>query len=267
MTVLTDTQNPVPLSSPRRRALYWRLIALLLIVIVVLGIANLAILGLRTLDRPGQPAPKALLYASTFDAYNEEWDQFIGQMSAQIANHSLVIKVDTAHDGIYSALNHDFGDFDVRVNARRLVSEDPNASIGLLFRYQDRNDFYMFVITNDSYCVERHQGGKVDKLSACHHSSAVLPGLNTVNQMRVVGQGGHFKFYVNDQQLLLCPKGSDKFSTWIGSDQDQCASNNKQTSNELVDNTFDYGKIGVGVRTEATPGIQVAFNNVLVYGP
>lgn len=260
MTVPTDKQQ----SPPRPRALFWRLIALILIVIVVLGITNLAIIGIRALDRPDRPAPKVLLYASTFDAYNQEWDQFEGQMSAKIASSSLTIKVDTPQDGTYSVLNHDFSDFDIRVNTRRITANDPYNEIWLMFRYRDKDNFYTFKIVADgSYCVERRQGGKTEILSACHPSPAVFSGLTLVNQMRVVGVSDHFWFYVNDQPLLLCPKGSDKFSTWNG---DKCLSNNKQTSYELIDPGLDYGKIGLGVRVR-TPGIQVTFNNLLVYGP
>jgi hypothetical protein len=241
----------------RQRSFFWRTLTLILIIVCVFSAANVVILGIEMLDRPGRPAPGELLYASTFDAYNQEWSQFQGQMSSQIVDGSLVIKVDAVQDGTYSVLNHDFSDFDARVDARRISAEDPYNEIGLLFRYHDRDNYYMFKLVGDgSYCVERHQGGKVESLSACHPSPAVLPGLNAVNQIRVVAQGNRFRFYVNDQALILCPKGSDKYSTWSGND---CLSNNKKTSPILVDDAFDYGKIGVG--------IQVAFDNVLVSGP
>ena len=248
----------------RQRSFFWRTLTLILIIVSLFSVANVVILGIETLDRPERPVPGELLYASTFDAFNQEWSQFEGQMSSQIVDGSLVIKVDAAQDGTYSVLNHDFSDFDVRVDARRISAEDPYNEIGLMFRYHDRDNYYMFKIVGDgSYCVERHQGGKIESLSACHPSPAVLPGLNAVNQIRVVGQGNRFQFTINDQALILCPKGSDKFSTWSG---DDCLSNNKKTSPILVDDTFDYGKIGVGVRVRA-PGIQVAFDNVLVSGP
>jgi hypothetical protein len=248
----------------RPRSLFWRTFTLILIIVSLFSVVNVVILGIETLDRPGRPAPGELLYASTFDAYNQEWSQFPGQMSSQIVDGSLVIKVDAAQNGAYSVLDHDFSDFDVRIDAKRVAANDPYNEIGLLFRYRDRDNYYMFKILGDgSYCVERWSGGKLEILSACHPSPAVLPGLNAVNQIRVVGRGNRFQFYVNDQALILCPKGSDKYSTWSG---DQCLSNNKKTSPMLIDDTFDYGKIGVGVRVR-TPGIQVAFDNVLVCGP
>jgi len=237
----------------------------MLIVIVLLGLTNLAILGIRSLDRPSRPNPGQLLYASTFDAYNEEWSQFEGQMSSEITDGSLVITIGAAGDGAYSVLNHDFSDFDVRVDARRLAANDEYDEIGLLFRYLDVKNYYMFMIRGDgAYRVQRVKDGTIQVLSEWHVSPTILTGLNTVNQVRVVGRGGAFQFYANDQQLILCPSGPQKQkSTWSG---DQCLSNNKETSPRLLDDTFDYGKIGVGVFSNE-PGIQVAFDNILVYGP
>jgi hypothetical protein len=251
--------------EPQRRSPFLRLAILLLIVIVLLGLTNLLIIGVRMLDRPGRPSSGQLLYATTFDAYNEEWAQFEGQMSSQIAKGSLVIAIGASRDGAYSWLNHDFSDFDVRVDAKRLAATDEYDEIGLLFRYLDPKNYYMFKIRGDSaYRVERVKDGTLQVLSEWHASPAVLTGLNTINQLRVIGRDGAFQFFANDQQLILCPSGPQKQkSTWNG---EQCLSNNKETSTRLLDDTFDYGKIGVGVFSNS-PGIEAAFDNVLVYGP
>jgi hypothetical protein len=251
--------------EPQRRSLFTRFAILLLIVVVLLALTNLAIFGVRALDRPGRPNPGQLLYASTFDAYNEEWSQFDGQMSSQIVDGSLVLTIGAARDGAYSVLNHDFSDFDVRVDARRLAATDEYDEVGLLFRYLDVKNYYMFKIRGDgAYRVQQVKDGAIQVLSEWHASPAVLTGLNNVNQLRVVGRSGAFQFYVNDQQLILCPSGPQKQkSTWNG---EQCMSNNKETSSRLLDDSFGYGNIGVGVFS-STPGVQVAFDNVLVYGP
>ncbi len=251
--------------EPQRRSLFVRFAILLLIVIVLLGLANLAIFGIRLLDRPGRPSAGQLLYASTFDAYNEEWTQFEGQMASQMVDGSLVISINAPQDGAFSVLNHDFSDFDVRADAKRLAASDEYNEIGLLFRYLDPKNYYIFKIRGDgAYRVERVKDGAIQVLSEWHVSPLVLTGLNTVNQLRVVGRDGAFQFFVNSQQVTLCPSGPQKQkSTWNG---EQCMSNNKKTSLLLLDDTFDYGKIGLGVFANA-PGIQVAFDNVLVYGP
>jgi hypothetical protein len=251
--------------EPRKLSLFARMFIILLVIIALLGLVNLALYGLKALDRPARPRTGQLLYASTFDAFNEEWSQFQGQMSSQIEDGRLKIAINASRDGAFSVLNHDFSDFDVRVNATRLTAPDDYNELGVLFRYHDPADYYIFKIRGDGYYrVERRKEGQTEILSEWHASPAVLIGVNAVNQLRVVGKGDSFQFYVNDQPLILCPAGPQKLkSTWSG---DQCLSNNKETSARLLDESFDFGKIGVGVRADV-PGVQVAFDDVLVYGP
>ena len=123
----------------------------------------------------------------------------------------------------------------------------------------------MLAIRGDgAYSVERHKDGQIEILSQYHASPAVLTGLNVVNKLQVLAEGDHFKFSINGQPLTLCPAGpGTQKSTWNG---DQCLSNNGQTATELVDGTISSGKIGPGVRV-SDPGLDVAFNDVLIYAP
>ncbi len=253
-----------PPTAPARTSIFRKAALLVAIAIVALDLGNLALLALKSLDRPQSAASGTLLYATSFDAYNEEWSQFEGQMSSRIGNGSLRVEIDTPGDGAYSVLNHDIADFDMRVNASQITSTDDLNQFGVLFGYQDVNNYYIFKITGDgNYLVDRVKDGKTQTLSPRHPSAAILAGTDQVNQLRVIGKGSHFQFFVNDQPLTLCLKGSDKQPTWAG---DQCISNNKQTSSELVDSTFTYGKVGVGVYA-FTAGEVVGFDNVLIYAP
>jgi hypothetical protein len=250
---------------PQRQSLFTRLLILLIIVIVLLGATNLAMIGVRALDRPAQPQSGQLLYASTFDTYNQEWTQFESQMTAKIADGTLQIAINKSRDGAFSILDHEFADFDLRVNAVRVAVTDEYHEFGVLFRYVDTKNYYIFKIRGDGfYRVERVKDGQTDTLSEWHASPAILSGTDRINQLQIVGQGANFKFSVNDQPLTLCPSGPGKQkSTWSG---EQCLSNNKQTSPTLADDSFAFGKIGVGVRVDVS-GTAVAFDNVLVYGP
>ena len=251
-------------AEPRKLSTFARVFLFLLVIVALLGLVNLALYGLKTLDRPVKAVTGQLLYATTFDSYNDEWSQFQGQMSSQIADGTLKIAINASRDGAFSVLNHDFSNFDVRVNATRLAATDEYNELGVLFRYHDPDNYYMFKIRGDGYYrVERRKDKVTDILSEWHASPAILSGVNWMNQLRVVGKEGSFQFYVNDQPLILCPAGPQKLkSTWNG---EQCLSNNKQTSFRILDDTFDFGKIGVGVRADV-PGVQVAFDNVLVFG-
>src|SRR5689334_1855816 len=100
---LTSTSIPEPEAQPRqhttRRSWLRRLGLLAAILIILLDLANLTILGLKALDRPGAAPSGALLYATTFDAYNDEWQQFDGQLSAKVSDGSLHIKIGAAGQG------------------------------------------------------------------------------------------------------------------------------------------------------------------------
>jgi hypothetical protein len=262
-------------APPKRRSLFTRLLLLLIVVIVLLGATNLAMIGVRALDRPAQPASGQLLYASTFDAYNENWYQYESQVTAKIADSQLRLSVDKSNDGIFSVLDYDFSDIDVRVNTYWIAAPSANNSVGVLFRLVDSENYYFFKIVDTfkpdygtgGYCVERVKEGKREELSQCHPSSAILIGPNTVNQLRIVAKGRSFQFFVNDILLPLCPKLPQyKLSTWAGPQSDRCVSNDGPTTSTLIDEVFEHGKIALGLYA-SSPGTAVAFDNVLVYGP
>lgn len=265
---MTQTEAVPAAQTParRKRSLFVWLVIILVVLLAIMIAANLLLRQLVVWDHPGANPSGTLLYASSFENADKEWSQYQGQTSAEIKDGSLHIAIDAAHKGVYSVLGYNFSDFDVRMNATRLTAVDEYNELGLLFRYRDSDNYYILLIGGDgTYKVERSRDGKVEALSESHASPVVLPGLNVVNQLRVVGQGSHFKFYVNDQQLTLCPSGPGTAkSTWTS--DGGCMSNNGKTADELVDDSFDEGQIGAGVRVEV-PGIDVAFDNVLVYAP
>lgn len=241
----------------------WLLIGLLAVIALLL-LVNAGIFIVTKLDRPKVAASGALLYASDFGSASDEWYQYQSLDSAQVTSGGLHIVLGDAK-GMYSPLRFDFGDFDVRANATRLQSPDPYDQSALIFRYQDPSNFYALLIRGDgSYSVERHKDDQIDVISQFHALSAILTGPGMTNLLRVVGKGNHYKFYVNDQLLTLCPSGPGKAkSTWNG---DQCLSNNRQTVTEWVDDALSDGKIAVGARANA-PGVEIAFNDILVYAP
>jgi hypothetical protein len=253
----------------RRRASLWTWLFLLLLVsLVILGVVNLAILGVKAVSRPGKPVSGDLIYATTFDGPNPEWDQRTqGQDRYEITNHMLRLTIDK---GAFSPLDLPLTDFDLRINALRIAQDDDSNEMGVLFHLQDAQHYYMFRIRGDgAYRVELCQdcvGNPVNVLSEWQKSPAILAGVNQTNTLRIVVKGDQFQFYVNDQLLLLCPKGSDRRSTWTGLDTGQCLSNGGKTVDTLVDSTLSDGKIGLGVTTDSTE-VQIGFTNMLIYGP
>lgn len=236
-------------------------------VILILAAVNLALYILRASDRPASPTPGELVYTTTFDAFNEQWAQFPGQITAEIANGQLTITNDSNGGGAYSDLERSFSDFDLRVDVTWVDSHSQADQIGVLFRYQDRDNYYVFKIRSDgAYRVEMLKDGQLDPVSQWQISPHIYTALNTVNQLRVVGKGQTFTFYANDRQLPLCLKGNDRRSTWTSLTSGECLSNNRQISESYNDISFAFGRIALGAVADQ-PGLKVTFDNVLVLGP
>lgn len=242
-------------------------LGVLLILIVLLALANLGMLAAKALAKPARPISGQLLYATAFDNSDDpDWFQYTSALTAKISDGEMRLSVDSVKQGTYSDLNFVFNDFDIRVVAHQLSGDDPQNELGVLFHYQDIKNFYMFSLSADgAYRIFRVvNGGKPEDLSPRQITPFAATGLNHINDLRIVGNGDHFKFYINDQLLALCLKGNDKRATWNDDHSGQCASNNKQTTQELIDTTFPDGKLGLGVFENGSP-VTVAFDNLVVY--
>jgi hypothetical protein len=262
LSIQAQAPTQAKLPSARQRI---SLLAILIGIAVIMAAFNLVVAGVKLLFKPAHPASGALLYATMFQNPNDtDWYQYQGTSSVQITNGSLNVNVDELSNSIFSPLNYLFNDFDARVVVRQLNGDDPYSEYGILFRYQDSKNYYMFKIRGDvAYHVERTLNGQTIDLSAPHTAPSFAPGANHVNDLHVVANGNQFRFYLNDQPLILCPKGSDKFSTWNG---ERCLSNGGQTSDTLIDTTFSDGEIGLGLY-ENESAVQVAFTNLTIYSP
>ena len=252
------------LSKPpvRRR---FPLLRILIGLALLAAVVNLIIAGGQALIRPTSGAPGTLLYATQFqDSADSDWYQYKSASNAQISNSKLLLSMDVRSQGIFSPLNFLLADFDVRVVSQQISGDDPFSLYGILFRYQNPNNYYIFYLESDgAYSVARVLNGDKVDLSARHPLPGAVLGPNHYNDLRVVGSGNQFRFYLNGQLLTLCPKGNDKRATWNG---DQCVSNGGQTSQILTDATFSNGKIGLGLY-ENDQAVAVAFSNFLIYSP
>ncbi len=239
----------------------WGVAALLLVINGVLWALN------RAADSVPTGPTGALFYVTTFDAYNDQWAQFPGQLRATIEDGSglLVLSMDDARAGTFSELSRPFGDFDASVDAGFFTPSE-FGQVGLLFRFQDRNNYLIFKVRGDgAYRVERVVGGEVEVLSEWQIAPQLTPGGDV--RLRVVGKGEVFTFALNGQPVLLCPKGTDRRSTWAGLRSGQCVSNGGQTAESLrVAGVALTGKIGLGGVSEEA-GLQVAFDNLVVLAP
>ncbi len=214
--------------------------------------------------RPGQ-----LLYVSTFDAFNEDWQLYAGELAAQIVDTgidpALQIVVDAPQQGAFTLLDQVFGDFDVIVETTQVGGPDDNG-FGVVFRHQDNNNYYAFLISGDGYYqVIRRLNGFDVELSDWAPAPAIMQGQAT-NTIRIIGQGDAFTFLINDVAVPLC------LTIWNPAVPGECQTQQGQWSTEavvwtLVDASFAYGRIGFAARSFDQQGVRVNFDNIIVCGP
>ncbi|MBN1967708.1 MAG: hypothetical protein JW910_23835 [Anaerolineae bacterium] len=209
------------------------------------------------------PRPGQLLYVTTFDAFNEDWEQFEGRLAAQVVgegqNPALQLTIDNVQDGAFTVAEPVFSDFDLVVEVTQVAGPDNNG-FGVLFRYQDTRNYYVFYISGDGwYSLEQRIDGVAEVLSDWSQSAAIRQGQAT-NTLRVVARGQTFSFFVNDEPLLLCP------TLWNPANPSECMQG--EASPELTVTSLPaQGRIGLGARTFDQSGVVIAFDNMLVCGP
>jgi hypothetical protein len=245
--------------------------------IIVTILTALILVGCSTnvpIPRPGQ-----LLYVTTFDSFNEDWQLYEGELAARIvtegSNPVLQIAVDSVQDGAFTTMKRVFSDFDVIVDLTQVAGpEDQDApGFGLLFRHKNNDNFYAFLISGDGYYqVRRRLDGVDEELSDWAPTSAILQGSEAINHIRVIGQGDTFAFFINDVQMPLC------LTIWNPLVPGECqvpaadpaAAPVWSTDGvvmQLVDGSIKQGRIGLGARSFAQAGVRVDFDNLLVCGP
>jgi hypothetical protein len=260
-------------------------IGLWLVVMIGLG----AVLGVLTdwlYEIPvAKPEPGQLLYATSFDAFNDEWDLYPGRDSAQIVGagdlttdgtdgpvmpltgNVLAIKYGSglSDQVVWSTLNRKFSDFDLRVTAELIDGPVDQNQYGVIFRYRDPQNFYVFRITSDGYyLLAKVENGIQDKVSDWGQMDAIRQGSATANEVRVIARGDAFTFFVNGQTVPLCLKGENRFSMWQG--PGVCVQGGELTT-VYRDSTFKQGRIALTAGTIDGSDVEVAFDDLIIVGP
>lgn len=202
-----------------------------------------------------------LLYVASFSGFADEWEQAPGRNSAEILDDKLIISLGVEDAGIYAPAKPYFDNFDVTVTASTIDGPLDNG-FGLIFREQDRDNHYVFLISADGYYrVERVQDGQREELSTWIDTPIINQGLGAENTIRVLAQGDRLQFFINNEQMPLCPADEGSVSTYsLG----ECLSG--ELIDTLVDDTFVYGRVGLGAVSFTIPDVQVSFDNLIVYG-
>ncbi|WP_119072623.1 hypothetical protein [Aggregatilinea lenta] len=277
-----EVANPAATSALRRIAI----VAVALWFVLIAGLALALAVMTDWIERPVEtPAPGDLLYATTFDRAEAEWDLYAGRDAAEVVPVSaldtdapLVGALDGSalritygspytNEVVFSALDRTFSDFDARVTAQMLSGPLDN-QFGIIFRYRDLDNYYGFLIGGDAtnqgwYTLVKMQDGVLEFISNWGPSEAVRPD-TAPNEIRVVGMGDQFQFYVNGQIMPLCFKGENATSMWL---DDECYTDDVRYTYQ--DGDFTQGQIALaaGHSIDTSDAVTVAFDDLVIVGP
>ncbi len=232
-------QSPLA-SQPARKSRTGLIVGVIALVVVVLAACTggtlFAIHSLGQARVTGTPTPvvsptlsSTKVYSNTFASNADGWLQDPG--------HCYL-----GSDGYHAAAGYyctaptvEQDNVDISVKAQQ-VSGPTTQGYGLVFRLQDKDNFYAFMIVgNGEWVVLRCVNDDCTTPVYFTANDAIKGGLNTINTIKVVATGSHFVFFVNGV-----------------------------TVGDLVDTTFSFGKVGfiAGGTT-----IDCAFTDLVITRP
>lgn len=198
--------------------------------------------------RTTRPAPTATRGAgasptapSTTGAYTDDFSKEgswkLGPSSngnRWLENGELNVIVEQANYVVWSRLQgYEYGDLTVEVDAR--VVKGSGGNYGLLFRVEDDDNFYRFVIGTDGrYRVMKLVNRSWSSIKSWTSSSAIKTGADT-NRLKVVAQGTSITVYANGQELTT-----------------------------VTDSALARGEVALVAAAGSTADFQVAFDNLEV---
>lgn len=206
------------------------------VTVVMVGITGLALAACAPAPAPATDSFTPLPYTEDFSDPASGWET-LSDLSADVKydNGALRIIVKLENLTQWSAAGKRFQDGVFEVDARP-NGGPTNNGFGVLFRMQDRKNFYHFVISSDGYWRAGYvQDGDWKNWEDWQPHPAIRTGSES-NRIKIVMQGSALSYYVNDQLI---------------------------TSKE--DRLFDSGDIGVLALTLIdAPGTDISFDNVSV---
>ena len=117
------------------------------------------------------------------------------------------------------------------------VAGPVNNEFGVLFRYQDDDNFYSFSISSDGYYrLDRKLAGEWSPLVAWTESSAINTGEGSFNMLGLLAEGAQISLLVNENLLT-----------------------------SLVDDTYAEGGIAPTVGSYDEGGVEIAYDDLTVW--
>jgi TolB protein len=192
----------------------------------------------QEIQPPPAPAELALAYEDDFSDSFGGWDDAFDTYTRKVyGNNRYQIEVNASNLVAWGLANRDVADFEVQVEARQ-ESGDAKNSYGLLFRFQDRDNFYRFDISGDGhYLLSKFVEGQWFTLVDWTPSENINQG-TADNILKVSAFGPNITIWANGQALA-----------------------------SVTDDSLTRGNFGFFAGTFAEPTTWVSFDNLKMWLP
>ena len=213
----------------------------LLLMLAMLSVAACTVVGTPTTDPCNEDG--VLLRDDFGGEQNCGWREYNqGGAVVEIAEGTLNISTSQTGQIWWTNVGRDFSDVIMTVQARQTSGPNNNA-YGVLCRYQDENNFYIFLISGDGfYAVGKYETGKEQITYLTENEEYIFSDLINqgvaTNLLRVSCVGNELSLSVNGLPLVT-----------------------------LTDNSFASGDVGLGVSTLEPGTAVVQFDDLLVLAP
>jgi Tol biopolymer transport system component len=219
-------------------------LALLVVVAVIIVVAGsgLSIVGPTSGVTSGSVAGLAsdyvLVYEDDFSDPNSGWDDAFDRHSIkQYGNNKYYIEITTSNLVAWGLANRDVADFRLEVDATQEAGPNNNG-FGILFRFQDRDNYYRFDISGEGYfLLSKFYRGEWTTLIPWTASSALNVGQAT-NRLMVEAIGNRIRLFAN--------------GTEIG---------------QTTDDALGHGNFGFFANTFTEANLIVSFDNIKLWVP
>jgi hypothetical protein len=185
-----------------------------------------------------RPADFALIYEDDFGDSSSGWDDaFDAYTTKQYGNNRYQIEVTTSNLVAWGLANRDVADFEAEVEAKLEDGADSNG-YGLLFRFQDRENFYRFDISGDGYyLLSKFVKGEWITIVDWTASPFINKG-KVDNLLKVSAIGPTLTVSANGQQLA-----------------------------SVEDDSLSHGNFGFFAGTFSEPNVWVSFDDLKLWTP
>jgi hypothetical protein len=242
-------------------------------VTIVIGLSTMTVLGVVyavLADYIELPVPDnepgELLFLTTFEDYNDEWEIFDdGRRSALVLSDrqlSLSIGPNSNETTVFSLFNRQY----TNVDFRAIALHSPDTAVGLVFAYAGPQDYGIFEVhPSGAYRVQYIQDGTAEIISHWQPAVDTFSGEHVIqpdeNELRIYRKDEQFWFFLNNTHLRICPQSEDA---------DQLDANCAVPPQDFYPNdTIERSQFGLWAAPENGESgvIEAAFEQVVIYNP